>query len=149
LQTLSLAAVIDPARPDIRIELSRVYRSKGSLNKAEEQLGLATPRSNATLASSYYRHQQIEFDLYLERGLVNLQRGQLATAVGAFKKVLEMDPNHGPANRYLAEVYLLRGLYAQSLEHAVRAEKLGFPLPEDKRKLLQEGLRRKKTGGRE
>ncbi len=149
LQTLSKATLIDPSRADIRIQLARAYRSKGLLVKADEQLELAAPKGRATLAPSYYQHQQVEFDLYLEKGLVKMQRGQLAAAAEAFKKVLEMDPNHGPTNRYLAEVYLLRGLYTQSFEHAARAQKLGFPLPEDKRKLLQEGLRRKKTGGRE
>jgi tetratricopeptide (TPR) repeat protein len=149
LQTLSHAALIDPTRPDIRVQLARAYRSTGSLDKAEEQLGLATPRGNATLASSYFQHQQVEFDLYRERGLVKLQRGQLAAAARAFKKALEMDPDDGLTNRYLAEVYLREGLYAQSFEHAARAETLGFPLPEDKRRVLQDGLRRKRTGGRE
>jgi hypothetical protein len=63
--------------------------------------------------------------------------------------VLDIDPNHGPANRYLAEVYLRQGLYARASEYSARAEKLGFPLPADKRKLLQEKLREKEPGGRD
>jgi len=74
-----------------------------------------------------------------------LQQGRLDRAADAFKKVLDRDPDHGPANRFIAEVYLLQGLYTLSFAHATRAEKLGFPLPEDKRKLLQEKLHGKET----
>ena len=52
-----------------------------------------------------------------------------------------MDPDHGPANRGLAEVYLRQGSYARAAEYAERAEKLGAPLPDAKRKLLQARLR--------
>jgi tetratricopeptide (TPR) repeat protein len=137
---------MDPSRPDIRIELARAYRSTGSLDKADEQLSLATAKSSGSLAPSYYQHQQVEFDLYLERGLVKLQRGELQAAAEAFKKVIELDPSHGPANRHLAEVYLRQGLYAQAFEHAARAKKLGSPLPHDQRTLLEEGLRKRKAG---
>jgi tetratricopeptide (TPR) repeat protein len=140
---------IDPARSDIRIQMARAYRSKGLLVKAEEQLKLATPKGASGLPSSFSQHQQVEFDFYLEQGLVKLQRRQLEAAAAAFRKVLDIDPHHGPTNRHLAEVYLLQGLYARASEHAARAEKLGFPLSEDKRKLLQERLHKKETGGRE
>jgi hypothetical protein len=45
-------------------------------------------------------------------------------------------------------VYLLQGSYARSAEYAARAEKLGFPLPEAKRKLLQAKLQGKPKTGR-
>jgi tetratricopeptide (TPR) repeat protein len=141
LHALQEGTQIDPARPDIRIQLARAYRSKGLLDKAEEQLKIAMPAGTAALASLLY--PQVESDLYLEQGLVRLQRGRLEAAAEAFQKVLDMDSDHGPANRYMAEVYLLRGLYPLSLERAVLAEKLGFPLPQDQRKLLDEKLRGK------
>ena len=149
LEVLLRGTKIDPARADIRIQMSRAYRSKGLLARAEEQLKLATPKGASTLPSSFSQFQNVEFDFYLEQGLVKLQRGQLEAAAGAFRKVLDIDPNHGPANRYLAEVYLRQGLYARASEYSARAEKLGFPLPADKRKLLQEKLREKETGGRD
>ena len=90
--------------------------------------------------------QQLESDLYLERGIVRLQQGRLEAAAAAFKKVLDIDANHGAAHRYLAHVYLRQGLYAKASEEATRAEKLGFPLPDDQRKLLEQGLRRGKLG---
>ena len=150
LEVLLQGTKIDPARSDIRIQMARAYRSKGLLAKAEEQLTLATPKGASGLPSSFsQQHQQVEFDFYLEQGLVKLQRRQLEAAAAAFRKVLDMDPDHGPANRHLAEVYLLQGLYARASEHAARAERLGFPLPEDKRKLLQQRLTKKETGGGE
>jgi Tfp pilus assembly protein PilF len=93
--------------------------------------------------------QQVQSDFYLEQGLVRLKRGQLDAAAAAFQKVLDIDANHGPANRDLAEVYLRQGFYTLAFEHATRAEKLGFPLPEDLRKLLQEKLHKKDVGARE
>ena len=149
LEVLLQGTKIDPARADMRIQMSRAYRSKGLLARAEEQLKLATPKGASTLPSSFSQFQNVELDFYLEQGLVKLQRGQLEVAAGAFRKVLDIDSNHGPANRYLAEVYLRQGLYARASEYSIRAEKLGFPLPAEKRKLLQEKLREKEPGGRE
>ena len=137
---------IDPARPDIRLRLARAYRSKGLLDEADEQLKLAESARSIALASFVF--EQAESDLYLEQGLVKLQQRRLDAAADAFKKVLDRDTNNGPANRFIAEVYLLQGLYTLALAHATRAEKLGFPLPEDTRKRLQEKLHRKEPGQR-
>lgn len=147
LAALREGTAIEPSRADLRIQMARAYRAQGLLVKADEQLKLAMSRGAPTLTSSLA--PQVESDLYLEQGFVRLQQGRLTAAADAFKKVLEMDPNHGPANRSLADVYLRQGLYALSFEHAAKAEKLGFPLPEDKRKLLQEKLHKKDPGARE
>ena len=138
-EILSQATHLDAVRPDVRIQLARAYRSTGLLDQAEQQLKYAAPERAATLIAARY----VEFDLYLEWGLLRLQQGQHDAAVDAFKKALDLDPNHGPANRGIAEVYLAQGLYALSLRHATLAEKLGFPLPEAKRALLKEKLRDK------
>jgi tetratricopeptide (TPR) repeat protein len=149
LKMLQQALRINSSRPEIRIQMARAYRSKGLLDSAEAQLRLAMPKGTTTLGSSLFQRQQVEFDFTLEQGLIRLQRGQLESAAAAFRKVLEMDPNHGPTNRYLAEVYLLQGMYTRASEHAARAEKAGSPLPEDKRKLLEEKLHKKKPGDEE
>ncbi len=144
LETLSQATHLDPARPDIRIQLARGYRLKGQLDKAEAQLKLATPQGPASVASPFVQERQVEYERYLELGLLKQQQGQLAAAADAFRQVLEMDPNHGPPNRSLAEVYLRQGQFGRALEYATRAEKLGSPLSDDKRKLLQDGLQKQK-----
>jgi tetratricopeptide (TPR) repeat protein len=102
LKALRQGTQIAPARADIRVQLARAYRSKGLLTKAEEQLKLAVPEKAATLGAPLDQH--LESDLYLERGLLRLQQGRLEAAAEAFRKVLEMDPNNGAANRGLAEV---------------------------------------------
>jgi tetratricopeptide (TPR) repeat protein len=147
LATLRQGVRIDASRPDLRIQLARTYRLKGMLTTADEQLRLATPAGAASPASTFAQ-QQVDSDLSLEQGFLRLQQGRLAAAARAFEKVLDMDANHGPATCQLAVVYLLQGSYAKSSEYAARAEKLGFPLPEDKRKLLQEKLRAKGATGR-
>jgi tetratricopeptide (TPR) repeat protein len=151
LQTLTTASQIDPARPDIQIQLARAYRLKGQLVKADAQLMKGMPKGPANVASPFAQQRQVEFNLYMELGLLRLQQGQLTAAVSAFRKVLEIDPDHGPTNRQLAEVLLRQGQYSRALEYAGRAEKLGFPLPDDKRKLLQEQLQKQKkeAGGQE
>ena len=104
IETLIQGLRVDPARPELRIALARAYRSRGLLDKAEAQLALGLPKRPAMAASSDYPYQQVELDFYLERGMVKLQRGQLAAAAEAFKKVLDLEPKHEVANRELAEV---------------------------------------------
>ncbi len=145
IETLNQGLRVDPGRPELRIALARAYRSKGLLDKAEAQLALGMPKRATRPASSDYPYQQVELDFYLERGLVRQRRGQLAAAAEAFKKVLDLEPDHGPANRGLAEVYLRQGLFAKAQPHADRAARAGFPLSEDKLKVLQNGLRTKKA----
>ena len=115
LQTLTTASQIDPARPDIQIQLARAYRLKGQLVKADAQLMKGMPQGPANVASPFAQQRQVEFTLYLELGLLRLQQGQLTAAASAFRKVLEIDPDHGPTNRQLAEVFLRQGQYARAL----------------------------------
>jgi tetratricopeptide (TPR) repeat protein len=103
LEILSQATHLDAARPDIRIQLARAYRLKGALQKADEQLTLARPQAGA-MASPSARDRQVEFDLYLELGLLRLRQGRLDAAAEAFQKVLDMDPSHAPTLRHMAEV---------------------------------------------
>jgi tetratricopeptide (TPR) repeat protein len=147
LAALNQGARIGPPRPDLRIQLAKVYRLKGLLAKADEQLTLARPAPAAGPAATYDQ-QQVDSDLLLEQGLLRLQQGRLKAAADALLKVLDMDPDHGLANRGLAELYLRQGSYVRASEYAARAEKLGFPLPEARRKLLLEKLRASQTPGR-
>jgi tetratricopeptide (TPR) repeat protein len=104
LRTLGQGIRIDPNRPELHIQMARAYRMSGSLDKAEAQLTLADPKRTAATPMSDYQRQQVDVDLYLEHGLLDLRRGQLTAAGEAFKKVLAMDPNNDQATRGLAEV---------------------------------------------
>ena len=103
IETLNQGLRIDSARSDLHVALARAYRSNGLLDKADAQLSLGKPRP-ASASSADYPYQQVELDFHLERGMVKAQRGQLAAAAAAFKKVLELEPNHEAATRELAEV---------------------------------------------
>src|SRR5688500_1880647 len=102
IETLNQGLRIEPARPELHIALARAYRSHGLLDKADAQLLLGTPKRASLADSSDYPYQQVELDFHLERGRVKAQRGQLAAAAAAFKKVLDLEPNHEAATRELA-----------------------------------------------
>jgi tetratricopeptide (TPR) repeat protein len=148
ISTLAQGAKLDPVRPDLRIQLARAYRLKGQLDKAEIEINRARPKPTTALAASLTEHQQLEFDLYSEQGMIKMKRGQYVAATEAFKKVLAMDPNHGPTNNRMAEAYLQQGLFKLASEHAARAAKAGYPLPESEQQLIRAGLAGKKPGAR-
>lgn len=149
LRVLRIGAQVAPASPELRIQMARAYRSKGALDSAEAQLRLATPKPNEALAASQFQHQKVELDLEFERAIITFRRGRLELAAAGFRKVLAADPDHGPANRYLAEVYLQQGRYARAEEHAARAEQLGAPVPAASRKLILQKLGKHEPGARQ
>lgn len=104
IETLTQGLRVDPARSEMHIALARAYRARGLLEKADAQLTLGRPKRAPLSDSSDYPYQQVELDYHLERGMVKLQRGQLAAAAEAFRKVLELEPNHEAATRELADV---------------------------------------------
>jgi tetratricopeptide (TPR) repeat protein len=104
IETLSQGLRVDPVKSELHIALARAYRARGLLEKADAQLTLGRPKRAVLSDSSDYPYQQVELDFHLERGMVKLQRGQLAAAAEAFRKVLELEPNHEAATRELAEV---------------------------------------------
>ncbi len=103
IETLIQGLRIDSARPELHVALARAYRTNGMLAKAEAELAPGLPKRATLAASSDYPYQQVELDFHLERGLLRLQRGQLAEATVDFKKVLEFEPQHEAAIRGLAE----------------------------------------------
>lgn len=149
LTVLTQGTKIDPSRADLHIQLARAYRLKGQIDKAEMEVNRARPGPNATFGASYNEHLQLESDLYTEQGVIKMKRGQYAAAAEAFKKVLAIDPDDGPANNRLAEAYLQQGLFKLASEHAARAAKAGYPLPESEQQSIRAGLAGKKPGVRE
>jgi tetratricopeptide (TPR) repeat protein len=149
IKVLTEGTKLDPSRADLHIQLSRAYRLKGLLDRAEAELSRAQPKPDAALAASYVEHERLEFDLYVEQGLVKLKRGQLVAAAEALKKALSMEPNDGLANNSIAQVYLRQGLFKLASQHADRAAKAGLPISDSDRKLIQAGLAAKKPGVRE
>ncbi len=104
IETLIQGLRIDARRPELHIALARAYRTHGLLDKADAQLALGLPKRATLAASSDYPYQEVELDYQLELGQLRLQRGRLAAAAQAFRKVLELEPQHEAATRGLAEV---------------------------------------------
>lgn len=104
IETLTQGLRLDPSTSELHIALARAYRSSGLLEKADAELTRGRPKRSPVSDSSDYPYQQVELDFQLERGLVKLQRGQLAAAAAAFEKVLALEPKHETATRELAEV---------------------------------------------
>jgi tetratricopeptide (TPR) repeat protein len=103
IETLVQGLRLDPDRPELHVALARAYRVHGMLDKAAAELAPGLPKRSALAASSDYPYQQVELDFHLERGLLELRRGQLGAARDDFKKVLELEPTHEAAARGLAE----------------------------------------------
>jgi tetratricopeptide (TPR) repeat protein len=133
VEILSQGTHVDAARPDLRLQLARALRLTGQLAKAEEQLAVALPERAQTLMDA----QQTAFDVDLELGLLKVAQRKPDAAIEAFTRILSADPNDGPANRGIAEAYLMKKSYTLAAQHATRAEKAGLPLPPALKKQLQ------------
>lgn len=138
IDSLTEASRLNPSRPEPMIALARACRLKGLSRKADAALTHARPLVATSAVSA--ADQQVQRDLYFEEGLLRLQQRRLAAAVRSLRKALDADPSYGPGYRYLAEAYLRQRLYARAQDQAVRAEKLGSPLPDDVREALDRGL---------
>ncbi|MEO8480658.1 MAG: tetratricopeptide repeat protein [Acidobacteriota bacterium] len=128
IATLTFGAKLGPSIREMRIELARAYRLKGSLVLADQQLTLAvgTP-ANVQVTTAY---QRLEAALSRERGLLRLKQGRLSPAAEALQAAISMDPADAASHQALAEVYLRQGLLPKAREEAALAASLGAPLPE-------------------
>jgi tetratricopeptide (TPR) repeat protein len=145
IDSLTDAIKMDPSRPEPMIQLARAYRMKGDVARAELPLAHARTLIGQAVTTA---DQQVERDWYVEEGVLRLQMKQIGAAARALKKAVDLDSSFGPGHRYLAEVYIRQGLYTQAQDQAVRAEKLGSPLPAALRKTLDEKLRAGRPKGR-
>lgn len=146
IASLTDAIKLDPSGPAPMIDLARAYRLKGELSKAEAPLAHARSMVGPTAVSG--ADQRIQRDLNLEEGLLRLELKQFDAAARSLRKVVDLDASFGPGHRYLAEVYIRQGLYTKAQDQALRAEKLGSPLPAALQKTLQDKLRASHPKGR-
>jgi tetratricopeptide (TPR) repeat protein len=104
IDTLNQGTKLDPGKPELRIQLARAYRSKGQLTRADEELKIAIARQPHAAAASFAQQEQLRFDLLVEQGLLRQQQKRFDAAADAFRKALEVDPNHEPTKKRLADV---------------------------------------------
>jgi tetratricopeptide (TPR) repeat protein len=126
LELYKKAVTAAPGRPEGHLRLGQAYRLKKMARLALEELALAFPDGAHFLSTAYY--QQLQADTFFERGLVYEEIGERSRAIGAYLKVLELDPSRGSAHRQLAEAFFRQGEYQLALKHALDASELKTPL---------------------
>jgi tetratricopeptide (TPR) repeat protein len=126
VRLLQKAVTIAPAQPEGHLRLAQAYRLTRQLEPALKEVSLAAPEGQRLLSNVYY--QQLQVEVFFERGLILQEKREFAPAVEAYTSALELNPNHGPTHRQLAEVLLRQGQYASASEHALKAEELKSPV---------------------
>jgi tetratricopeptide (TPR) repeat protein len=120
------AVAAAPAQLEGHLRLAQAYRSKRQPEMALKELALAVPEGQRLLSNAYY--QQLQFEVFFERGLIHQERRAFPQAIEAYTSALDLNPLHGPAHRQLAEVLFQQGQYARASEHAAKAEELKTPV---------------------
>jgi tetratricopeptide (TPR) repeat protein len=120
------AVAAAPAQPEGHLRLAQAYRSKRQPEMALKELSLAVPEGQRLLSNAYY--QQLQAEVFFERGLIHQERRAFPQAIEAYTSALELNPLHGPTHRQMAEVLLQQGQNARASEHAAKAEELKAPL---------------------
>ncbi|HEU0179554.1 MAG TPA: tetratricopeptide repeat protein [Blastocatellia bacterium] len=126
VRLLQKAVAIAPAQPEGHLRLAQAYRLQQQLDLALKEISLAVPEGQRLLSNAYY--QQLRVEVFFERGLILQGKGEFAMAIEAYTSALELNPNHGPTHRQIAEVLLSQGQYARAAEHAAKAEELKSPV---------------------
>lgn len=126
LELFQKAVAAAPAQTEAHLRLAQVYRSMQQPEMALKELSLAVPEGQRLLSNAYY--QQLQAEVFFERGLIQQERKADRQAIEAFTSALELNPLHGPSHRKLAEVFFQQGQYQQALDHATKAEELKAPV---------------------
>ncbi len=119
------AVALDPSRPEAHVNLAQLYNTRGASDQALEELRLAVDGKSFP-SSPYY--QQLQADVFFEKGRAYQAKRMFTEAVGSYLTVLELNPNDGRSHRQLAELYLRSGDQSKAMQHAAVADKLGTPV---------------------
>jgi tetratricopeptide (TPR) repeat protein len=120
------AVAAAPAQLEGHLRLAQAYRSTRQPELALKELSLAVPEGQRLLSNAYY--QQLQVEVFFERGLIHQEKRALPQAIDAYMRALELNPLHGPSHRQLTEILLQQGQYERALEHADKAEELKTPV---------------------
>jgi tetratricopeptide (TPR) repeat protein len=82
----------------------------------------AAPEGKRFLNTPYY--QQLQSDVFFEKGRVYQDRNEPAEAIGAYLKTIDLNPEHARAHRQLADLFVKQGETARARKHAEQAERL-------------------------
>ncbi len=96
------AVALDPSRPEGHLKLAELYRLQGKHDQALAQLKLSAPDSKRTLSTEYFQRLQADYHYQMARVYDDQKRTE--DAIGAYRKVLEVQPDHQPSRERLAEL---------------------------------------------
>jgi len=116
------ALAMEPSRPDVYLNLARVYNAQHASDKALEAVRLALPPGKVFPATDYYGGLQA--DLAAESGVAYADKKLYARAIAEYTRALEFDPHRGVIHRRLAELYRQQGDPAAAALHTKEADKL-------------------------
>jgi tetratricopeptide (TPR) repeat protein len=116
------AIAMDPSRPDVYLNLARVYNGQGASDKALEAVRAALPPGKDFPATDYYRGLQA--DLAVESGAAYTAKKLSARAIDEYARALDLDPSRAVIHRRLAELYRQKGDPARADLHTKEADKL-------------------------
>jgi tetratricopeptide (TPR) repeat protein len=96
------AIALDASRPEPYLELGRLYNAQRASEKALDALGKALPGGKEIPASAFY--QQLQADICFEQGVAYQNKGNVARAIEAYRRALELDPSRADVQRRLAQL---------------------------------------------
>ncbi len=137
-QLCKKAIALDPSRPEGHLNLAQLYNIRGASDDALRELSLALPEGTTCTTSPYY--QQLQADVYFERGRAFRAKGASVEAIRAYETALAFNPDDGRTHSQLAELYLRSGDYARAFQHVTAAEKLGFKVEDSLRQEITQRL---------
>ena len=121
---------LDPPYAEARLSLAKAYRLLGKPQEALDQLRplksflIALPARSVRDSTLRKWLQEMSF----QAGLSYQALAQQANAMRLYYQALQINEEHGPSHRRLANLQYAGGLYANSLGHAAQAEALGAPM---------------------
>ena len=101
------AIALDRSRPEGYLNLAQLYNVQGLSDKALAVLKLALPEGKNFPATAYY--QELQSDVWFEAGRAYQAKRQMAQAIEAFSRSLELNANRAEAKQRLAELRSRKG----------------------------------------
>lgn len=94
------AIALDPSRSEGYLHLAQLYNVQGLSDKALAALQSALPEGKTFSTSAYY--QQLQADIFFERGRAYQAKGMTGQAIQAYSRSLEFDSSREETRRRLA-----------------------------------------------
>jgi protein O-GlcNAc transferase len=101
------AIALDRTRPEGYLNLAQLYNVQGLSDKALATLKLALPAGKNFPATAYY--QELQSDVWFEAGRAYQAKRQIAPAIEAYSRSLDLNANRAEARQRIAELRAPKG----------------------------------------